>query len=64
MTPYFDAVDGKWRIRGHESLTFSTEADAIAATYLAFDFSQELAMRELRYYKASQRGQAKQAELA
>ncbi len=39
---YFDSVDSKWRVRGYEDLTFSTEEDAHNACDLAVAYAPDM----------------------
>jgi len=59
MTPYFDIVDGKWRLRGYETeASFSTEEDAHAAADLALYYHLDEMAQESRYRRAAQRAKA------
>lgn len=62
LPAYFDIVDGKWRLRGYEELSFSTEADAQSAAELALYYFIDRHSREMqqeqRYRRAEQRAKA------
>lgn len=55
MIPYYDIVDGKWRLKGYESLTFSSEADAHNAADLALYYHVDELGKDSRYRRAAER---------